>query len=537
MMEKYLKASLVADALSLGSHWIYNQGKIARLHPNGVSVFSDPATDYHSGKSAGNLTHYGDQTVLLSESLKARGGFDREGWREDWLAGMADFQGYLDGASKDTLKSEGRSASSSNDLAGASRIAPILDLDLSQDEKIAAARAQTALTHGDPEVVDVAEFFVRAVTAIEGGAVIGAALDQAAIEGNYDALDAQAALATARKQSEDFLKVSQELGLTCHLPEAFPLTLYFALRSGDFSSVMSENALAGGDNSARAMLLAVLFAARDGEVGEDLAKGLKLTSNSEVQELSPGANPVTLTYDGKTLAGVLEMPEGKVEATAIFAHCFTCGKDFVPGARISRGLASRGIATLRIDFSGIGQSSGEFADSSFLTNLDDLIYAAKWLGEQLQSPCLLVGHSLGGAAVLAAAGKIEGVKAVATIGAPSDPGHVTGMFADDLARIEAEGKAEVSLGGRPFVIGKRFLTDLKEYDQKAVLGALRGVDVLIMHSPVDEVVGIENAGEIYSALYHPKSFVSLAGANHLLTNAKDAEYASDLIRVWASRVV
>ncbi len=540
--KKYLQAALVSDALSLGAHWIYNQGKITRLYPDGVKVFTDPASAYHPGKSAGDLTHYGDQMLMLAKSLAHHGGFNLVGWREDWLAGMDGFSGYLDGASKETLASNGLSASSSNDLAGASRLAPILDLDISLVEKIAAARAQTALTHGDVEVVDSAEFFVRAVVALEAGSDLEAAFDQAASEGIYNTLNAEEALATARAQGDDFLAVGQSLGLTCHFPEAFPLTLYLALRAGaDFTSAMNENALAGGDTSARAMLLAVLFAARDGEVGQGLASELKSGSSKppteNATEYVAGSNSVTLTYGGQTLAGVLEMPEGEVEATAIFAHCFTCGKDFLPGARISRGLANRGIATLRIDFSGLGQSAGEFADSSFLTNLDDLIYAAEWISERLPAPSLLVGHSLGGAAVLAAAGQIKSIKAVSTIGAPADPGHVTHMFANDIAKIEQEGKAEVQLAGRSFVIGERFILDLKGHDQKAVLAALRGIDVLIMHSPNDTVVGIENAGKIYSALHHPKSFISLAGADHLLTNAKDAEYVADLIRVWASRVI
>jgi len=541
-IKKYFQAALVADALSLGSHWIYNQGKIARLYPDGVKVSTDPGGAYHPGKSAGDLTHYGDQTVMLANSLDHHGGFNLDGWREDWLTGINGFSGYLDGASKETLASKGLSASSSNDLAGASRLAPILDLDISLDEKIAAARAQTAMTHGDVEVVDSAEFFVRAVVALEAGGDLDGAFDKAAREGIYNTLNAEEALVTARAQGDDFLAVGQSLGLTCHFPEAFPLTLYFALRAGaDFASAISENALAGGDTSARAMLLAVLFAARDGEVGQELASELKSGSSEPSTESKPnytaGSNPVTLTYGGQTLAGVLEMPAGEVEATAIFAHCFTCGKDFLPGARISRGLASRGIATLRIDFSGLGQSDGEFADSSFLTNLDDLIYAAEWISERLVAPGLLVGHSLGGAAVLAAAGRIKSIKAVSTIGAPADPGHVTHMFANDIAKIEQEGKAEVQLAGRSFVIGERFISDLKGHDQKAVLAALRGIDVLIMHSPNDTVVGIENAGEIYSALNHPKSFISLAGADHLLTHAKDAEYVADLIRVWASRVI
>ena len=541
-IKNYFQAAVVADALSLGSHWVYNQSKIARLYPDGIKAFTDPASSYHPGKSAGDLTHYGQQVVILAESIEKRGGFQVDGWREDWLASMKNFSGYMDGASRETIASNGISASPSNDLAGASRLAPILDLPIPLNEKISAARAQAALTHGDADVIDSTEFIVRAVGAIEGGADFSSAFDRAAEEGNYQSLNAKEALAIARSQTGDFLAVGASLGLTCHFPEAFPLTLYLALREGaDFSSAISENGLAGGDTSARAIALAVLFAARDGAVGQDLMAGVNLSYTlqeaSAPTEYVAGSNPVSLTYDGKVLAGVLEMPEGEVQATAIFAHCFTCGKDFLPGARVSRGLASRGIATLRIDFSGLGKSGGKFEDSSFITNLDDLVYAAKWLSEALSAPSLLVGHSLGGAAVLAAAARIDTIKAVSTIGAPADPGHVTHMFEDDLEKIQQEGKAEVQLAGRAFVIGERFISDIANYDQKAVLAGLRGIDVLVMHAPDDDVVGIANAGQIYSALNHPKSFISLAGADHLLTKPEDAEYVADLIRVWARRVL
>ncbi len=542
IMNKYLQAAVVSDALSLGPHWIYNQTKIARLYPDGIKNFADPGSAYHPGKSAGDLTHYGQQSMILAGSLETRGGFSVDGWREDWLEGMKDFSGYMDGASKETIASGGISASSSNDLAGSSRLAPVLDLGVSLDEKILAARAQTALTHGDSDVIDSAEFIVRAVIAIEGGADISGAFDQAAEEGNYNSLNAKDFLAIARSQGDDFLAVGQSLGLTCHFPEAFPLALYLALRPGaNYASAISENGLAGGDTSARAMVLAVLFAARDGEVSKEYTSGLKTSGGSPVLPVpntyKAGSNPVTLNYDGKVLAGVLEMPDGEVVATAIFAHCFTCGKDFLPGARVSRGLASRGIATLRIDFTGLGQSKGSFEDSSFITNVDELVYASEWLSSTLCPPTLLVGHSLGGAAVLAAAAKIDTIKAVSTIGAPADPGHVTHMFEGDIEKIKLDGKAKVSLAGRPFVIGERFISDIENYDQKVVLGGLKGIHVLVMHAPDDDVVGIKNAGDIYTALNHPKSFISLAGADHLLTKPEDAEYVAELIRVWAKRVL
>lgn len=237
------------------------------------------------------------------------------------------------------------------------------------------------------------------------------------------------------------------------------------------------------------------------------------------------------------LSGVLEMPEGEVSATALFAHCFTCGKDFLPERRITRGLARRGIATLRIDFSGLGSSEGTFSDTSFLTNLDDLISVATWLKEHLAAPNLLVGHSLGGAAVLAAAGRIPSVKAVATIAAPADPQHVTHLFQNHLSEIQAKGEAEVTLAGRSFKIGKKFLEDLKGHNHKESLKGLKGVSTLIMHAPDDEVVSVKNAGEIYSALPHPKSFMALSGADHLLTRVKDAEYVAELIKTWSNYVL
>lgn len=537
-MKKYLQASLVSDALSLGSHWIYNQGKIARLYPNGVSQFTDPGSNYHPNRTAGQLTHYGDQTQWLATSIEKNNGFNLPKWTQDWLAETKTYDGFLDGASKETLASEGQSPSGSNDLAGASRIAPLLDLDLPLEDLIVAARAQTEFTHGDLAVSDVAEFFVRATRAIETGASFLDAFQAASDTSHSKALNYADALQSAQNIGDDPLAVSTSLGLTCHLPEAFPLTLYLALRPGaSFQSAISENALCGGDTSARAMLLALLFAARDGEVGASLASGLKGPSTSPATEaltaLKPGANPLQIGH----LAGILDMPEGTPVAFAIFAHCFTCGKDFLPGTRVSRGLAAKGIATLRIDFAGLGKSSGKFADSSFLTNVDDLFAAADWLRTHHQAPSLLVGHSLGGAAVLAAAGKIDEIKAVATIGAPAEPQHVQHLFEAAIPEIEKSGEAEVKFAGRSFRIGKKFLDDFQQHQQLETLQKLRNVETLILHSPTDQTVGIENAGLIYSALHHPKSFISLSGADHLLTQPADAQYVVDLISTWSSRAL
>lgn len=269
MTPNYFQAALVADALSLGSHWVYDQGKLARLYPDGITKLTDPASSYHPNRKAGQLTHFGDQMVLLKGSLE-NGSYDESRWRTTWVEGMTGYDGYLDGATKDTLANDGHEPSSSNDLSGASRLAPILDLDLPPADKISAARSQTTLTHGDPEVADSAEFFVRAVLASEEGATFAEAFQKAAAEGSYHQLKPAGHLESALAAGSDYLAVGTAMGLTCHTPEAFPLSLYLALRDGaTFSSAITENALAGGDTSARAMLIALLFEARDGNSGTD----------------------------------------------------------------------------------------------------------------------------------------------------------------------------------------------------------------------------------------------------------------------------
>lgn len=236
------------------------------------------------------------------------------------------------------------------------------------------------------------------------------------------------------------------------------------------------------------------------------------------------------------LAGVLELPEhGEPKAFGLFAHCFTCGKDFIPQKRISRALSRLGIATLRFDFGGLGASDGQFAETSFLTNLDDLMAAAAWLGTHYRSPELLVGHSLGGAAVLAVAGRLPELRAVAMIGAPADPAHVLHLFSGQKAAILDQGEADVELGGRSVRIGRKFIEDLEIFHHKSLLQKLRGLDILILHSPNDTVVSIDNAAENFALLKHPKSFVSLAGADHLLLDPEDAEFVASLIEVWARR--
>lgn len=240
--------------------------------------------------------------------------------------------------------------------------------------------------------------------------------------------------------------------------------------------------------------------------------------------------------DGPPLAAVLHRPPGPLRGVALFAHCFTCSKDLRAARTVSASLASRGVATLRFDFTGLGESEGEFAATTFSTNIGDLVAAADWLRETLAAPTILVGHSLGGAAVLAAAHRIDEVKAVATIGAPADPEHVAKLFEAERETIEREGQAEVTLAGRSFVIRKGFLDDLAEHCSDAAIGRL-GRALLIFHSPQDLTVGIESASRIYRAARHPKSFVSLDGADHLLTKPAEARYVGEIIASWASRYV
>lgn len=239
---------------------------------------------------------------------------------------------------------------------------------------------------------------------------------------------------------------------------------------------------------------------------------------------------------GHQLAAALELPDGESAAFALFAHCFTCGKDTLAAKRISVALAAKGIAVLRFDFTGLGSSEGDFANSTFSSNVADLVHAADHLRATCRAPSILIGHSLGGAAILAAAGKIPEAKAVATIAAPSDPGHVTGLFSEHLDDIRAQGEVEVSLAGRPFRIRREFLDDIVEHELMKDVTALHKA-LLVMHSPVDDTVGIDNATRIFAAAKHPKSFVSLDHADHLLTKPADALYAADVIAAWAGRYI
>jgi len=238
---------------------------------------------------------------------------------------------------------------------------------------------------------------------------------------------------------------------------------------------------------------------------------------------------------GLELAGNLELPPGGIwQATALFAHCFTCTRNIKAARNITQALAEAGFAVMRFDFTGLGESEGDFADTTFSSNLDDLEDAAAWMGEALAAPQLLVGHSLGGAAVLAVAERLNSVHAVATLAAPAGPDHVLRQFGADLETIEREGSAEVQLAGRPFRIRKDFVDDAREHSLDERLRQLRRA-LLVLHAPGDKTVSVENAQKIFASALHPKSFVSLDDADHLLSRDADSRYAGNVIAAWARR--
>jgi uncharacterized OsmC-like protein/alpha-beta hydrolase superfamily lysophospholipase len=239
-------------------------------------------------------------------------------------------------------------------------------------------------------------------------------------------------------------------------------------------------------------------------------------------------------HDGSQLAARLDLPEGPHLATALFAHCFTCSKDIAAARRISQRLATMGLAVLRFDFTGLGHSQGEFANTDFTSNVEDLKAAAAWLEKRGTPATLLIGHSLGGAAMLKAAPQIAGVKAVATLAAPFDPDHVTHNFSDALEQIRKDGEAEVDLGGRPFRITRAFVEDVEGATIKPELARMKAA-LLVLHAPRDSVVGIDNATRIFMTARHPKSFVTLDDADHLITREADADYAANVIATWSAR--
>ncbi len=239
-------------------------------------------------------------------------------------------------------------------------------------------------------------------------------------------------------------------------------------------------------------------------------------------------------HAGHDLAARLDLPDGPHVATALMAHCFTCGKDIPAARRIAARLAAMGIAVLRFDFTGLGHSGGEFENTTFTSNIADLHAAVQALTARGMAPSLLIGHSLGGAAVLRAGGDMPSVKAIATIGAPFDPEHVTHNFNDALDKIAVDGVGEVNLGGRPIRISQSFIEDVRAEHVGPAIAQL-GKALLVLHAPRDQIVGIENATQIFIAAKHPKSFVTLDNADHLITTPADAEYAAEVIAAWAAR--
>jgi alpha-beta hydrolase superfamily lysophospholipase len=239
---------------------------------------------------------------------------------------------------------------------------------------------------------------------------------------------------------------------------------------------------------------------------------------------------------GEILSALLEKPSGKIEAFVLFAHCFTCSKNIGTATRISRALAERGFATLRFDFTGLGNSEGDFSNTNFSSNVDDLVAAASYLATAFEAPKILIGHSLGGAAVIAAAARLPDVQAVVTIAAPSDPAHMRYLLRDSVPEIMNKGRATVEIGGQKFTIRKQFLEDVSEQNLDKVLKNLAR-PLLIMHSPRDKLIDIEHAYHLFDVARCPKSFISLDSADHLLSNPDDATYAAETIAAWASRYV
>lgn len=238
---------------------------------------------------------------------------------------------------------------------------------------------------------------------------------------------------------------------------------------------------------------------------------------------------------GETLAAALELPK-RPHAFALFAHCFSCTKDIKAAREIARALRAEGFAVMRFDFTGLGNSEGDFANTNFSSNVDDLVAAADFLRETYEAPSILIGHSLGGAAAIVAASRIPEVKGVAVIAAPAQADHVAMQIGESRAEIEANGAATVQLAGRPFTIKKQFLDDLAGQNVLAAAAALKK-PLLVMHAPLDETVGIDNATKIFVAAKHPKSFVSLDSADHLLSKTEDARYAASVLAAWAGRYI
>ena len=241
-------------------------------------------------------------------------------------------------------------------------------------------------------------------------------------------------------------------------------------------------------------------------------------------------------HSGETLAARLDEPDSAPKGYVLFAHCFTCTKDVMGAANLAKGLTQAGLAVFRFDFTGLGASEGDFANTNFTSNVDDLINAYNFLKENYEAPNIMIGHSLGGTATLVAASRLPEIKAVATIGSPADTAHVAHNFDGSIEEIMEKGEAKVCLVGRPFTIKKHFLDDIKAQNMENVITNLKH-PLLVMHAPTDQTVGIENAGRIYDLAKHPKSFISLDNADHLLSKKEDALYTAGVISAWAQRYI
>jgi putative redox protein len=245
-----------------------------------------------------------------------------------------------------------------------------------------------------------------------------------------------------------------------------------------------------------------------------------------------------VTFENKKkekIAAIIDWPlHQKPKATALFAHCFTCTKNLTAVKNISKGLTSSGFAVLRFDFTGLGESEGEFEETNFETNIDDLELAANFLAEKIEAPKLLIGHSLGGTAILHAANKIKSAKGIVTIGSPYQPSHAAHLFEESVEEIKEKGRANVTIGGRPFTVNAELLKSLNSNDSEKIIAELDRA-LLVLHSPQDRIVGIENAEKIYKAAKHPKSFISMDGADHLLSEKLDSMYVGDIISSWLNR--
>lgn len=554
-----LFGSFIGDAISLGVHWIYDADKIQKLHGR-IADYVDPSDNrYHAKRKRGDLSHYGDQALALMRSLEGGAGFSLPAFAERWQAMWPHYSGYVDGATKDTLNNleSGQPldsvGSKSNDLAGAGRIAPLLVAlsESSEDDLAAAARAQTAFTHNDPGVVEAAEFFARLTRRVLEGDAVEEIIEKLAATGDFPNLGLEDALDAVRKGL--FFPASEALpafGLTCHLPDALPATIFLLIKHGDdLETALIENAMAGGDSAARGLLLGLVLGAAHGFSAiparwvTGLNAGAELVAWMASQDCGcgidavpdPGTNKVEFTNrEGHTLSAKLDWPPNgaKPTAVAIFAHCFTCTKDLPAIARISRALGEEGVAVLRFDFTGLGGSAGEFSDTNFSSNVEDLVAAAEYLEKRVGAPDLLIGHSLGGAAAIAAARRIRSVRGIATIGTPSEPAHLGEVLSETRTKALADGQSDVEIGGLGYTLKRQFFEDIQSQN---VLGSLKEFDgsLLVLHSPLDRTVDVDHAAKLFMAARHPKSFVSLDEADHLLTRPADSRFAAKVIAAWA----